>query len=122
MYLGSELCDLDDNRFAMVGILDGRSSMTSSLNRFGYCFAKAQQDTLLCEAGTVIRGHEFHYSQFTTDLPAAFSLYKERDGERIASWQGGYQVGNTLASYLHVHFAQNERFLLNWFARARENQ
>ena len=122
MYLGNDLLDHQEQRFDMVGILPGTSSMTSSLKRFGYCYAKANQATLLCESQTLIRGHEFHYSQFSTELDAAFSLYKERDGEVISTWQGGYQVGNTLASYLHVHFAQNPSFLTRWFECARANQ
>ncbi len=40
----------------------------------------------------------------------------------VTHWLGGYQIGNTLASYLHVHFGQNPAMLLNWFERARAAQ
>lgn len=119
MYLGSSLSDSEDNIYPMVGILSGQSVMTNKLNRFGYCNARADVDTLLCQSGNQLRGHEFHYSDFVTDMEPAFTLRKVHDGEVLATWRGGYQVGNTLAMYLHVHFAQSPEMLLEWFKRAR---
>jgi cobyrinic acid a,c-diamide synthase len=119
MYLADRLSDVDDNIFSMVGILSGESHMTKSLRRFGYCSATADMDTLLCSVGDSLRGHEFHYSDFVSDLPTAFTLRKEQEGRIVAEWQGGYQIGNTLAMYLHVHFAQSPKLLLEWFRRAR---
>ena len=106
----------------MVGILPGRSTMTKSLKRFGYCFATANTNTVICPQGTVLRGHEFHYSEFTTELEPVFDMTKERDGKIISRWGGGYQVGNTLATYLHLHFAQQPELIKHWFALAKENQ
>ncbi|WP_165311456.1 cobyrinate a,c-diamide synthase [Vibrio ziniensis] len=119
MYLGSSLSDSEENIYPMVGILSGQSVMSNKLNRFGYCNAKANVDTLLCLSGNELRGHEFHYSDFVTDMEPAFTLSKVHEGEVLATWRGGYQVGNTLAMYLHVHFAQSPEMLLEWFKRAR---
>ncbi len=119
MYLGGSLTTASGDSFPMAGIFPGESRMTSSLKRFGYCQAQAQQTTLLAAEGDVIRGHEFHYSDFFSDEPTVFRFSKERDGVEMTHWQGGYQSGNTLASYLHVHFGQNPAMLLNWFSRGR---
>jgi len=119
MYLGTRLSDTENQIFPMVGILEGESVMTNKLNRFGYCDSKANVDTLLCVAGGELRGHEFHYSDFVTDLPTAFTLRKEQEGKILSEWQGGYQIGNTLAMYLHIHFAQAPKMLVEWFNRAR---
>lgn len=119
MYLGSSLRDKEDKVHAMVGVLDGHSHMTARLQRFGYCCAEATMDTLLCKSGQELRGHEFHYSDFETQLPTAFVLSKRRDGEVLSEWHGGYQQGNTLAMYLHLHFAQSPDILRQWFARGR---
>lgn len=118
MYLGESLQTLEGKAFAMVGALAGYSVMSKGLKRFGYSEAKALQNTLLANAGEVLRGHEFHHSEFFTELPCAFQLYKTRNGEVVKEWQGGYQVGNTLASYLHVHFYQNPMMLCRWLDRA----
>ena len=44
---------------------------------------------------------------------------KVRDGKTLQAWSGGWQVGNTFASYLHVHFAQRPQMLNHWLAAAR---
>jgi cobyrinic acid a,c-diamide synthase len=122
MYLGGSLTTASGDSYSMVGIFPGESKMTGALKRFGYCQATAEQPTLLAKTGDVIRGHEFHYSDFHTDQPTVFRFAKERDGVEMNHWLGGYQVGNTLASYLHVHFLQNPAMLLHWFERARSVQ
>jgi cobyrinic acid a,c-diamide synthase len=122
MYLGGSLTTASGDSYSMVGIFPGESKMTGSLKRFGYCQARAEQPTLLAKTGDVICGHEFHYSDFHADLPTVFRFSKERDGVEMSHWFGGYQAGNTLASYLHVHFLQNPAMLLHWFERARSVQ
>lgn len=119
MYLGKTLTDSNKQTFPMVGIITGHSIMGNSLKRFGYCEGTSLIDTTLVKANEHLRGHEFHYSDFITDLPPAFEFVKERDGETLKRWSGGYQIGNTFASYLHVHFAQRPRLLDHWFALAR---
>ncbi|MBJ3814669.1 cobyrinate a,c-diamide synthase [Shimwellia pseudoproteus] len=122
MYLGQGLTDADGDYFAMVGVLDGESHMGDRLTRFGYCEATARQDTLLAAAGESLRGHEFHYSDFTTPLPPQFDCLKTRDGSIQRRWQGGWQVGNTLGSYLHLHFAQRPAMLNGWLRAARSHR
>lgn len=117
MYLGESL-NIDEQSYPMVGVLSGYSQMSKGLKRFGYCEAKALKNTLLANTGEVLRGHEFHHSEFFTSLNCAFDMYKRKDGEVIKTWQGGYQIGNTLASYLHVHFYQNPFMLCQWLDRA----
>lgn len=119
MYLGSTLEDAQGEVHAMANILPGDSKMGKRLTRFGYCEAQAEQQTLLAAPGEVLRGHEFHYSDFTARLSAAMECRKTRDGVVLQQWQGGWQLGNTFASYLHVHFAQHPAMLNHWFAAAR---
>ena len=117
MYLGESLL-VDEQTYPMVGVLAGYSQMSKGLKRFGYCEAKALEDTLLANKGEILRGHEFHHSEFMTSLSCAFDVCKSKDGEIVKQWQGGYQVKNTLASYLHVHFYQNPFMLCHWLDRA----
>lgn len=122
MYLGSTLEDAQGEIHAMVNVLPGDSKMGKRLTRFGYCEAEAQQQTLLAAPGEVLRGHEFHYSDFTPRLPAVMACRKTRDGATLQQWSGGWQCGNTFASYLHVHFAQRPAMLNHWFTAARRAQ
>ncbi len=111
MYLGEKL-KTTAGEFPMVGVLAGHSEMTPRLKRFGYCYATAQQDTLLVAKGQRIAGHEFHHSLFhATGVQPLLELTKERDGQVVDHWTGGYQVRRTFASYVHVHFYQNPQLL-----------
>ena len=118
MYLGEQLIDQQGQHWPMVGVLPGTSRMGQRLTRFGYCHAEALQDTSLAACGERLRGHEFHYSDFATELTPVFTFSKH-GSSALPDWQGGYQLGNTLASYLHLHFWQAPQMLLHWFARGR---
>lgn len=120
MYLGSLLEDADGVEHRMADILPGRSKMGKRLTRFGYCEAQALQPTLLAAEGDVLRGHEFHYSDFSPETPAVLACCKVRDGQMVQAWSGGWRTGNTFASYLHVHFAQRPLMLNHWLNAARE--
>lgn len=119
MYLGSTLTDADGEVHEMVGIIPGHSRMGTRLTRFGYCEAQAREDTLLAAAGETLRGHEFHYSDFTPQHEAMLDCHKTRDGEILKRWQGGWQAGSAFASYLHLHFGQRPTLLNRWFSAAR---
>ncbi|EOG8081647.1 cobyrinate a,c-diamide synthase [Citrobacter sp. CK184] len=120
MYLGSTLEDASGEIHRMVDVIPGHSKMGKRLTRFGYCEAQAREQTLLAAAGEVLRGHEFHYSDFLPENPAVMACRKVRDGKTLQEWSGGWQVGNTFASYLHVHFAQRPAMLNHWLAAGRE--
>ena len=122
MYLGSTLEDAQGEIHAMADILPGASKMGKRLTRFGYCEAQAERQTLLAAPGEVLRGHEFHYSDFTAQLSPVMACRKTRDGAVLQQWQGGWQKGNTFASYLHLHFSQRPAMLNHWFAAARSAQ
>ncbi|HCB2603230.1 TPA: cobyrinate a,c-diamide synthase [Citrobacter koseri] len=120
MYLGSTLEDASGEIHRMVDVIPGHSKMGKRLTRFGYCEAQAREQTLLAAAGEVLRGHEFHYSDFLPENPAVMACRKVRDGKTLQEWSGGWQMGNTFASYLHVHFAQRPAMLNHWLAAGRE--
>ncbi len=124
MYLGDTLIDADGVRHGMVGLIAGESQMGDHLKRFGYCEAMALCDTPLVAKGETLRGHEFHYSDFITAQSPVFQCIKWSDPKETLktvqkSWLGGYQNGNTLASYLHIHFAQRPHLLRRWLMMAR---
>ena len=119
MYLGSTLEDASGEIYPMANLIPGHSKMGKRLTRFGYCEARAMRQTLLAAPGETLRGHEFHYSDFTPESPAVLACRKVRDGITLQQWSGGWQVGNTFASYLHLHFAQRPMMLNHWLAAAR---
>jgi cobyrinic acid a,c-diamide synthase len=83
---------------AMCGVLDARARMTDRLT-LGYREASALSDSPFVEVGTVLRGHEFHYSAVEPgagDRPA---------WEFAGRGKEGFVRGGVHASYLHTHWA-----------------
>jgi cobyrinic acid a,c-diamide synthase len=105
MYLMDELKDFDGKEIPMTGIIPGTVQMNRSLQMVGYVEAEMQCDTLLGAKGTVLHGHEFHFSAESTELPyanRAFVFTRMRNKSRSLA---GYAKDNILGSYLHLHFA-----------------
>jgi cobyrinic acid a,c-diamide synthase len=105
------LCEtLDDH--AMCGVLPARGRMVGRL-ALGYREATAATATPWLEAGTRVRGHEFHYSALeASGGEPAWTL-----AVRGAMRPDGIVAGGVQAGYLHVHWAAHPDVALR-FARA----
>lgn len=104
MYLTESITDQEGQVYAMVGVLPGQSTMTQRLT-MGYRTVRALHDTWLWQAGTTMRGHEFHYSTWQAGeavLDAAYEMLP--DEWRPEPYRVGAQVSNVIASYVHLHF------------------
>ena len=107
MYLTRSITDFHGETFGMAGVVPARCRMNDRLQTVGYVEARALRDTLLGPEGTVLRGHEFHFSSVEPDpadgdFPCAFELTRMRTG---TARPGGYAQGNVLGSYLHLNLA-----------------
>lgn len=109
MYLMREMVDFEGNRFPMTNIVPGSVEMKKKLQTVGYVEARMENDTVLGKKGTVLHGHEFHFSSECVsagtdpnEYPRAFTFQRMRD---IPPYMAGYAKGNILGSYLHLHFA-----------------
>jgi cobyrinic acid a,c-diamide synthase len=112
MYLAARIVDLEGAAHEMVGLLPGTSVMSQRLT-LGYREVQAMRDTLLLRAGEMVRGHEFHYSEWL-DRPADDSWAYQIQSQPEPRAEG-FAAGNVLASYVHLHFAARpemaERFV-----------
>lgn len=99
MYLGDTL-----DGAPMCQVLPVQTRMTGRLRTLGYREVTTTLATPLGPAGTVFRGHEFHYSELsaTPDLAPAYRM-TGRGGEGVEGWARG----NVLGSYVHAHFGSN---------------
>lgn len=105
MYLTGELIDFDNKAHAMAGVIPHKTMMNKKMQMVGYVEAEALHDTALCSAGSVIRGHEFHFSSTLITGAQDNPAFLFRRNRTNAVYTGGYASGSVLASYLHVHFA-----------------
>ncbi len=108
MFLCRQVMD-GDAIYPMAGCFDFSIQMSRRLRALGYREIVLQEDTLIGKKGDVIRGHEFHYSAIRDTEPpvCAENVYQVRSRSGQALALKGYQTGQTLGSYMHVHFGSN---------------
>ncbi len=102
MYLCRDLEDAEGRRHEMTGCFPLATRMTPKLRSLGYREAVLTRPTLLGGPGRRVRGHEFHYSELvenTGEVPLAYRVSDRQGADRGE----GFQAGNTLGSYLHLH-------------------
>ena len=97
-YLGRTL-----DGYQMCGALPHASTAAGKPVRFGYVTLTAQKDGLLGPAGTVLRGHEFHYWD-STDNGSAFTAEKP-NGKR---WECAVSTPVLYAGYPHLFLPANQ--------------
>jgi len=72
----------------------------------GYRQVDFLTDSVAGPAGTVARGHEFHYSEIGEMPDVIARCYRvTRQGKELGV--EGYRYRNCLASYIHLHFGSN---------------
>lgn len=117
MYLTDEVVTTDGNRYPMVGLISGSVTMQKRLAALGYREVTGYPGNFLLAEGEQAKGHEFHYSTFsTTEQQAAAYRTKGLRGEK----EDGYVNGNLVAGYTHLHFASNERLAVTWIEKCLE--
>lgn len=99
MYLQESIEAADGAECAMVGALPGRAFKTDRLQRFGYNYLSAGEDTLLIHADERVAAHEFHYWDCTDN---GHDLAATKPTGR--SWDFGFAGPQLYAGFPHVHF------------------
>jgi cobyrinic acid a,c-diamide synthase len=103
IFLSRQLTTRDGTTYPMADVLPFDIDMTEKLIDFGYVVVELTDDCLIGNAGTVVRGHSFHYSRIANDHNVT-SNYRVQYSLSGRTQQEGYRVGNVLASYVHLHF------------------
>jgi cobyrinic acid a,c-diamide synthase len=106
MYLCAAIRTLDGASHAMAGVFPADAEMRDRLQALGYVEIETQAATPLGPAGLRFRGHQFRYSELRVhgEIEHAYTARRRRGGETTRE---GYRQGNTLASYVHAHWASN---------------
>jgi len=109
MYLMNDIIT-GRGRYAMAGAFPLRAEMDEERFRaLGYRVVTTRDETPLGPAGAVIRGHEFHYSyiQGGPDPVPVRAVYDVAGRKGSIDAPEGFLQGNTLGSYIHLHFGSN---------------
>ncbi len=103
MYLSKNLL-IDEKTFPMVGVFPADSVLERQPQGHGYLTVEVVSPNPFYPQGTVLTGHEFHYSHVTglndRDQNYAFRVLR---GHGMDGTRDGICTRNVLATYLHIH-------------------
>lgn len=102
----------------LAGVFPAEARLLPRRRALGYREVTMSAATPLGPAGTVARGHEFHYSELAMPAQVARDYQLTgRDGRALGA--EGYRVANVLGSYVHLHFAGSPQLAGNLVAACR---
>jgi len=103
MYLAKDV-DWKGKKYSLSGILPINIRMNDKPQGHGYCEAIVDKKNPFYKICTIIKGHEFHYSNITDyyDVDISSSLSMKR-GVGCFNNRDGIIYKNVFASYLHIH-------------------
>jgi cobyrinic acid a,c-diamide synthase len=106
MYLCRDLEDGAGEVHAMCNCFPFRTRMHAELRSLGYRKVRLDADTILGCCGQLLRGHEFHYSGLVEgqDYQKIRRVYRVEGRKGRNGFAEGYQINQTLGSYIHLHF------------------
>lgn len=104
MYLGESLI-LQDRSYPMAGVFPITFSLQRKPEAHGYTIAEVKRSNPFYKNGTILNGHEFHYSKVIKfgkkkDMYLAFKMKR---GNGIINGMDGLCYRNVLATYTHIH-------------------
>jgi cobyrinic acid a,c-diamide synthase len=107
IYLSGGMAGSSVDHFTpFVALFPAAARMLPQRKALGYRQVTFRFDTILGPAGTIARGHEFHYSEvaIAPEVPRSYAMSRA-DGQTLED--EGYVLNNVLASYVHLHFASH---------------
>ncbi len=99
MYLTKGIVDEAEVLHTMVGAFPVQARMQKTRASLGYREVQTQAPCCFGPPGTILRGHEFHYSSIDTMPSHITRVYALNNGTHE-----GYAYKKTLGGYLHLHF------------------
>jgi len=116
MYLGRAIQDMKGRKTAGVGVFPWSARMQEKRAALGYREISVKRGSAFFASGGRLRGHEFRYSGIAEPPGKIGRSFRVRRSDGTHA-EEGYLFKNTIASYIHLHFASNPAFAKN-FVRA----
>lgn len=100
MTLGSGLIDASGTRHAMAGLLGLETDFAQRKLHLGYRTAKLHAPIPGCNAGGLLRGHEFHYARLIAQPDEPLAEIRDANGTLTA--ETGSRRGPITGSFFHL--------------------
>lgn len=121
MYLARRLV-VEDKSFEMAGVLAMDTQMRQHRLAHGYSVMRATEAHPWIAAGTLLKGHEFHYSQVSNLDPRLRFVFESERGFGIDGVRDGICQGNVVATYTHVNALASPAWAQSFVEQARRFQ
>ena len=101
MMMGDALTDANGVRHAMAGLLAVETSFAERRLYLGYRRVELLGDGPLGAAGTIYRGHEFHYATIVAEGPGE-PLFQSTNASGCDNGTTGLRLGTVSGSFIHL--------------------
>ncbi|WP_240194289.1 cobyrinate a,c-diamide synthase [Desulfopila inferna] len=108
MYLSEGITDPEGCFHPMAAVFPATTVMQTRRASLGYREISTTAATFFGPAGTVLRGHEFHYSRIEPN-DSIERVYRVDNAT-----EEGYRRNNVIGGYMHLHFGSNEQAVHNF--------
>lgn len=102
MYLAKEII-WKGKKYSLSGVFPMVINMYDKPQGHGYCEMVVDEENPFYQSGTVLKGHEFHYSKIDEFDPNIKSSLAVSKGTGCFNKRDGLVYKNVFASYIHVH-------------------
>lgn len=89
--------------YPMAGVFPVDLTMNSRPIGHGYTLMEVDRPNPFYDAGTTIKGHEFHYSGPVAPVPESSCCLKMHTGVGLGGHRDGLVSNNVLACFTHIH-------------------
>jgi cobyrinic acid a,c-diamide synthase len=121
LYCARSVRTSDGSTHAMASLVPVDVALEAGMLHAGYRDLRVAADGILGEAGTTLRGHEFHFGRLLSGVRAGTHAYSMHDVEGEPLGFEGWSTPTLLASFVHLHFGQDSRLASRLVAAARES-
>lgn len=125
MFLGDSII-IGNKKFPMVGIFPVSFEMNNKPQAHGYTIVEVERENPFYPIGTVLHGHEFHYSSIIPELPSfrtsdqIYFAFLMKRGHGIKDKTDGICYKNVLATYTHIHALGARQWTIGFINKAKE--
>ncbi len=132
MFLGNSII-VEGKKYPMVDIFPITFEMKNKPQAHGYTIVEVEKENPFYPVGTLLHGHEFHYSavvenSFTPPNPpllrgglgGVYSAFRMKRGHGIKDKMDGICYKNVLATYTHIHALGTREWVEGLIRNAKE--
>jgi cobyrinic acid a,c-diamide synthase len=120
LYCARSVHTSDGGRHDMASLVPIDVALEAGVLHTGYRDLRVARDGLLADAGTTLRGHEFHFGRLLSGVSAGTHAYSMHDVEGEPLGTEGWSTPTLLASFVHLHFGQDPRLAARLVEAARQ--